>query len=151
MNTSAPTSIPAPRRRTAACLGAVVTVLITAVAASGIAPSGGTYDVDWFTTDGGGGISSGGTYTLSGTIGQPDAGAMSGGGFELAGGFWAGVPGDAPPTCVADLNGSGTVDASDLAVLLSAWNTPGADLDGDETTNASDLAILLGAWGPCPL
>jgi Metallo-peptidase family M12 len=45
-----------------------------------------------------------------------------------------------------DLNGDGTVDATDLAILLGAWGTPAADLDGDGTTSGPDLAILLGAW-----
>ena len=47
------------------------------------------YTVDWFTIDGGGGVSTGGTYTVTGTIGQPDAGAMSGGQYSITGGFWA--------------------------------------------------------------
>ncbi len=47
-----------------------------------------------------------------------------------------------------DLNNDGTVDASDLAILLGAWNGVGSsfDLNGDCVINASDLAILLGAW-----
>ena len=48
-----------------------------------------TYDLSWFSIDGGGGTSSGGTYSVTGTIGQPDAGAMSGGNYTLQGGFWA--------------------------------------------------------------
>jgi hypothetical protein len=47
------------------------------------------YSLDWYSVDGGGGVSSGGSYTLSGTIGQPDAGTMSGGPYTLAGGFWS--------------------------------------------------------------
>src|SRR5438876_9327549 len=47
-----------------------------------------TYNIDWFTIDGGGGSSAGGVYAVSGTIGQPDAGKMSGGNFTLDGGFW---------------------------------------------------------------
>ncbi len=47
-----------------------------------------------------------------------------------------------------DLDGNGTVDASDLAILLGAWgtNTPAKDLNGDGIVSAADLAILLGAW-----
>jgi len=62
----------------------------------------------------------------------------------------AGIPNpcDAAP-CTGDLNGSGTVDAADLATLLGAWGTAGSDLNSDGTTNASDLALLLGNWGPC--
>jgi probable HAF family extracellular repeat protein len=55
-----------------------------------------------------------------------------------------------PSPCPADLDGSGSVDAADLAALLAAWGGSGpADLDGDGIVTASDLAILLGAWGPC--
>lgn len=55
-----------------------------------------------------------------------------------------------PPPCAADLDGSGTVDAADLAILLGAWGGPGLpDLDGNSVVDAADLAVLLGAWGPC--
>jgi len=48
------------------------------------------YSIDWYTMDGGGGISTGGVYSVTGTIGQPDAGALlSGGNYTLQGGFWA--------------------------------------------------------------
>src|SRR5687768_3621509 len=48
------------------------------------------FAIDWFTIDGGGGVSSGGGFSLSGTIGQWDAGpTMTGGDFALTGGFWA--------------------------------------------------------------
>jgi hypothetical protein len=52
--------------------------------------------------------------------------------------------------CPADFDGNGSVGASDLSMVLAAWNTPGADLDGDGNTGASDLAVILGAWGDCP-
>jgi hypothetical protein len=77
--------------------------------------------VDWFTIDGGGGVSTGGVYTVSGSIGQPDAGTMSGGNYTLAGGFWGVIasvrePG-APLLSVTPAGGS--------AVLLS-WPYPSA-------------------------
>ncbi len=46
--------------------------------------------INWWTVDGGGGLSQGGNYTLLGTSGQPDASAMSAGGYTLHGGFWPG-------------------------------------------------------------
>jgi len=54
----------------------------------------------------------------------------------------------APVEASADLDGSGAVDASDLALLLAAWGTgdPTIDLDLDGSVGAGDLAILLGAW-----
>jgi glucose/arabinose dehydrogenase len=54
-----------------------------------------------------------------------------------------------PTPCPADLNGDGSVDAADLAVLLGAWGSPKGDVNGDGTTDAADLAVVLGSWGPC--
>jgi len=57
------------------------------------------------------------------------------------------------PPCPADIDHSGTVDASDLATLLNAWGPCSgcaADIDGNGTADASDLATLLNAWGACP-
>jgi hypothetical protein len=55
------------------------------------------------------------------------------------------------PPCPADVNGSGTVDAADLAVLLAEWGSsnPAADINDSGTVDASDLAVVLAAWGPC--
>lgn len=56
--------------------------------------------------------------------------------------------------CPADLNGSGTVNAVDLALLIATWSDePGstsADINGDGAINGADLGILLSAWGACP-
>ncbi len=53
--------------------------------------------------------------------------------------------------CPGDVDGDGSVGASDLALVLGGWGGVGAtDLDGDGTTGAADLAITLGAWGECP-
>ncbi|MBL9120306.1 MAG: hypothetical protein JNL80_10385 [Phycisphaerae bacterium] len=47
-----------------------------------------------------------------------------------------------------DLNGDGSVNAADLAILLGAWgtNAAGPDLNNDGLVDAADLAVLLGAW-----
>jgi hypothetical protein len=48
---------------------------------------------------------------------------------------------------LGDLDGDGSVNAADLAILLGAWSTSGpGDLNGDRFVDASDLAILLGNW-----
>lgn len=52
------------------------------------------YDLNWWTTDGGGGASTAPGYELTGTIGQPDAGQSSAGSYVLYGGFWC-APGSA--------------------------------------------------------
>ena len=50
-------------------------------------------------------------------------------------------------TIPGDLNGNGTVDGEDLAILLGSWGSNGpGDIDGNGTTNGSDLTILLGNW-----
>ncbi len=60
-----------------------------------LAQSGGDYNLEWNTMDGGGyTFSSGGDYSLSGTIGQPDAGTLSSGSLTLRRGFWR-------PACAA--------------------------------------------------
>lgn len=48
----------------------------------------------------------------------------------------------------ADLNGDGSVNASDLSILLNAWGAAGGvgDIDGNGTVNAADLSALLSAW-----
>ena len=67
----------------------LVVGLAAAILACAIRPAvAQSYQVDWYTIDGGGGTSTGGVYSVSGTIGQPDAGTMSGGVYTIQGGFW---------------------------------------------------------------
>ena len=48
----------------------------------------------------------------------------------------------------ADLDGDGTVDSQDLAIVLNGWGTPGpGDIDGNGTVDSADLAIVLNSWG----
>lgn len=63
-----------------------------------------------------------------------------------------------PITSTADFDGSGKVDAADLAVVLAAWGTAAhpahpahpADVNGDGTVGCYDLWYVRGNWGPCP-
>lgn len=53
-----------------------------------------------------------------------------------------------PPCVPADLDCSGSVDGTDLGLLLGQWGTSSsADLSGDGTVDGTDLGLLLGAWG----
>ncbi len=55
--------------------------------------------------------------------------------------------------CSGDVDMNGTVDGTDLALVLGSWGlcpSCDADLDGSGIIDGADLAILLGAWGPCP-
>jgi len=62
------------------------------------------------------------------------------------------VAGECPPTCPEDLTGDGTVETTDLLMLLGQWGpcSCAADLDGDGVVAATDLLVLLAAWGDCP-
>lgn len=129
---------------------------ISSAMATGL--SGGdaaSIELRWHSLDGGGGVSTGasigGQLTLRGTIGQADAAVASGGSLVLRAGFWPGPTTPETPPCEADLDGSGTVDAADLAILLGAWGPADGgceDLNADGVVDAADLALLLGAWGP---
>ena len=80
---------------------ALTLVFVLIVLVSGMALAAGSYDLSWWTVDGGGGTSSGQGYTLNSTLGQPDAGTLaSGGGYTLAGGFWHGGVAASPETQV---------------------------------------------------
>lgn len=51
-------------------------------------------------------------------------------------------------TDLADVNGDGSVDGADLAIVLSAWGSdlPTADVNGDGNVDGTDLAVVLSAW-----
>ncbi|MFO0782106.1 MAG: hypothetical protein U0636_00290 [Phycisphaerales bacterium] len=53
--------------------------------------------------------------------------------------------------CAGDYDQSGTVDGSDLGVLLGQWGnfTSTYDLNGDNFVDGTDLGILLSYWGAC--
>src|SRR5215470_4805513 len=110
-----------------------------------------TYDLSWFTIDGGGGMNStGGTFSLSGTIGQPDAGAaLTGGTFTLTGGFWPAAGGVC--TLIGDMNLDGQRDGADVQLFVNCIigvngsNCGCADFDGSGTVTASDLSQFVSA------
>lgn len=123
-------------------LAILTTLLLGATLASA---GGGSFDIPWYTIDGGGGTSVGGAFELSGTIGQPDAGVtMTGGSYALTGGFWVGAASTNP--CVGDLTGDGTTDLADLGLLFSCWSTPCGDVTGDGLTDLADLGVIFGDW-----
>jgi hypothetical protein len=97
--------------------------------------------IDWFTVDGGGGVSTSGVFTVSGTLGQPDAGAMSGGTFALEGGFWgviAAIPTPGAPTLYVT-NQSGVVKVY--------WPLPATDWVLERTNRLTGVA---GPWPQVP-
>jgi hypothetical protein len=51
---------------------------------------------------------------------------------------------------LGDLDGDGSVNGADLAILLGSWGPCkgcSADFNGDNVVDGADLAVLLGAWG----
>jgi DNA-binding beta-propeller fold protein YncE len=58
-----------------------------------------------------------------------------------------------PPSCGADVDGSGAVDVDDLVRVILAWGPCDAcpeDLDGDGAVAVDDLVDVILSWGPCP-
>ena len=68
----------------------------------------------------------------------------------------ADTPGGENPACQsdcpADINGDGSVNVTDLLIVLDQWgNTDSpADVNSDGTVDVNDLLMLIGAWGQCP-
>jgi len=60
-----------------------------------------------------------------------------------------------PPDCPEDLDEDGSIDGTDLSLLLGHWGDPieppgtGFDLDGDGIVAGGDLTRILGFWGAC--
>jgi hypothetical protein len=102
-----------------AVLATVALLLVVSTALAQI----GSFDLSWFTVDGGGGGSSGGPYTLGGTIGQPDAGTLSGGSYTLVGGFWGGAAAELP-TATATPTSTPTSTATPTATPTGTVTPP---------------------------
>ena len=126
-----------------------------------------TYDLSWYTIDGGGAMNTaGGQFTLSGTLGQPDAGpAMTGGSFVLVGGFWTAAAETPCPGARGDANCDGAVDFFDIDPFLMALFDPpayaaafcggsicAADADCSGIIDFFDIDPFLAClFGACPL
>lgn len=131
--------------RLALSMSAVVLTLSAATANS--------FEIPWYTVDGGGAMqSTGGTYVLSGTIGQPDAGLVTGGGYALTGGFWAvggagavqacaDVVGADPPNCEIDARQPHDVSATNPAQGIDRVVVSFAGPCATAALNAADFAL----------
>ena len=57
------------------------------------------------------------------------------------------------PLCLSDIDGSGSVDVTDLLLILAQWGPCApkriADINGDGFVDVLDLLLLLGNVGPC--
>lgn len=137
-------------RKAALLMGLLLVILATLSARSkgsgdGAGPRGGSYDLTWYTIDGGGAMfTSGGDFELSGTIGQPDAGVLTGGGFQLTGGFWF----EQPP---GDCNSTGSVNLFDYDAFEACLSGPDGgvaegcacfDMDASGDVDLVDFALF---------
>lgn len=106
--------------------------------------------IDWYTIDGGGGVSQGGGLRVEGTIGQPDAGespSAIGGTFRLTGGFWS------TSNCRADFNRDGTLNPTDIFNFLNAYfaGDIACDFTNTGTLEPADIfAYLTAYFAGCP-
>ena len=128
--------------------------LFFATGTRALAQSGGPFNLDWHTIDGGGGTSSGGNFSLSGTVGQHDAGGMTGGDFRVNGGFWQCFQ----PAAVTDVSisdaGGGTVDVAwSGGALGDVWQSAdpyfsagdaGSTLEGDGVSSPFPVPGMIG-------
>ena len=61
-------------------------------------------------------------------------------------------PEEVEPQCPGDLDGNGTIDSADLAILLTHYgrcNDCEADLSGDGYVDQDDIDELMASWGEC--
>ncbi|MBL9120282.1 MAG: dockerin type I repeat-containing protein [Phycisphaerae bacterium] len=112
---------------------------VYAFARAGLRSSGGVGGSSSSHTDFEEGLTWGGIASVYiGTTPTSDYTFTSGSGIDWSQPLNGSVP--------SDLNGDGSVNAADLAILLGGWGTSVGDVNGDGTTDAADLAELLGAW-----
>lgn len=122
--------------------GGLLLIWLVLLALSAPVQGAGTYEISWYTIDGGGKITSG-DYALVGTIGQPDAGAMSGGSYELLGGFWPGGP-----LCIVDFQSFALFAEHWLEAGCDAGNNfcGGADLNHLGDVDLIDFGLFVDEW-----
>lgn len=111
-----------------------------------------SFDVAWFSIDGGAATLTGGDLEMSATVGQPDAGTLGGGGFEMSGGVWP----IATPCDPCDVNCDGVIDAYDIEpfidLLVGPNPTPcsscAGDANGDNRVDAFDIEPFVNCLIP---
>jgi len=62
-------------------------------------------------------------------------------------------PEEVEPQCPGDLDGNGTIDSDDLAIMLGRYgrcHNCDADMSGDGYVDQDDINELMASWGDCP-
>ncbi len=98
---------------------------------------------------GGVGCDTGGNAIISNTTVCGNSPNQISGPYSDEGGNSIGTVCEVP--CDADTSGDGSVDGTDLTMIIELWGLemPPADIDGDGLVGIGDLLILLESWGPC--
>jgi trimeric autotransporter adhesin len=86
---------------------------------------------------------------ITGAIGVFIFALMGVAGYKVVPSVFVGKNNNASASSSPDINNDGIVNALDLSIVLSNWNTTSAtaDLNNDGIVNALDLSILLSNWG----
>ena len=128
----------------------VLAAILLLVAPSLVAAQ--TYDLSWYTVDGGGGtFSTGGPYSLGGTIAQPDAsGALTGGIYTVSGGFWNDFS-VLPPTADLEVTQSDSADPvvglQDVTYSVTVTNIGPHSANSVSLANTLDPDVSLVSFG----
>jgi hypothetical protein len=69
-------------------IGLLAFLITPAIVGAAPPPPEEDFQINWWSIDGGGGVSTAEEYTLMGAIGQHDAGKLGTGEYSLQGGFW---------------------------------------------------------------
>jgi len=116
-------------------------LILLAFSLFSIAAPAQSYDISWFTIDGGGNVSTGATYSVTGTIGQADAGTLTGGSYSIIGGFWGFAGNSSAPLIVPILD----IRLSLPNVILS-WPAPSTGFVLEQSsTLSSPVWTVVGA------
>jgi uncharacterized repeat protein (TIGR01451 family) len=108
-----------------------------------------SYEIPWWTVDGGGvTFATGGPYSLGATAGQHDAsGALAGGTFSLVGGFWAGGGVMLADLATTKTDGQATaVPGLPITYTIVATNVGPSSASGATVTDVVPTAILGATW-----
>jgi uncharacterized repeat protein (TIGR01451 family) len=122
-------------------------LLVLSIVLAAVPASAGTYEVGWWTVDGGGvtfGV--GGAFEVGATVGQPDAGApLAGVPFVVQGGFWALAP--RADLAITKTDGQASaVPGQTLTYAIVARNAGPAAALGAPVTDAPPASLLGVTW-----
>lgn len=126
-------------------------IVVVLSAGSLLCAAGGTDEVQLTAVALPGGTSAVGAFTMASVYGQPTMLARASSGANTSEPGYLCIERDDLGE-LGDLNGDGTVNGIDLAIVLVSWGACGgancvADVNDDFIVDGVDLAVVLVAWG----